>query len=168
MATALQARLIMSILAQIDNPIDVGVVSYPVNLAYTQQFTDGVAADQAQKIWTDLRTIAISGTDDLDLNGVLLDQFGVAINMTKLKALIIKAASTNVNDVVVGGAAANQVSTIFGTVTDKVKIKPNGMMVLVAPDINGYGITAATADILRVANGGAGTTVDYTITLIGL
>lgn len=168
MATSLQARLIMSILAQIDNPIDVGSVSYPVNLAYSQGFTDGVGADQAQKIWTDARNIAISGTDDLDLAGVLLDPFGVALTMTKLKALIIKAASTNVNDVVVGNAAANQVASIFGAVAHTIKIKPNGLLALIAPDVNGYSIVAGTGDILRIANGGAGTAVDYTITLIGL
>lgn len=168
MATSLQARLIMSIIAQIDNPIDVGSVSYPVNLAYSQGFVDGVGADQAQKIFTDLRTIGASGTDDLDLAGGLVDPFGVAITMTKLKAVIIKAAAANVNDVVLGGAAANQVASIFGTVTDKIKVKPNGMIALIAPDVNGYSIVAGTGDLLRVANGGAGTSVDYTITLIGL
>lgn len=168
MATALNARLLVQLLAQIDNPIDVGVVSYPVAQNLLQTFTDGLGQDQAQKIWTDTRTIAISGTDDLDLAGVLLDQFGVAITMTKLKAMIVKAAAANVNDVVVGGAAANQVASIFGTVTDKIKVKPGGLLCLIAPDINGYAITAATADLLRFANSGAGTSVDYTVTLIGL
>lgn len=167
MATALAARLTLALLAQLDNPLDVGSVSYPVNYSTVKQFTDGVGVDQAQKIWTDTRTIAPSGNDDLDLNGVLIDPFGVAVPFTKIKAIIIKAALANVNDLVIGNAAANQVSTIFGAVAHTIKLKPDGLFVITAPDVAGFGITAATADILRIANGGAGTPVDYTIFLIG-
>lgn len=167
MATSLAAKLVLSLLAQIDNPIDVGSVSYPVNFSVNQAFTDGVGQDQAQKIWTDTRTLGPSANDDLDLNGVLLDQFGVAISLTKIKALIVKAAAVNVNDVVIGAAAANQVASIFGAVTERVKVKPGGTVCLIAPDATGYAVVAATADILRIANGAAGTSVDYTIILIG-
>mgnify|MGYP000184442162 CR=1 FL=1 len=36
-----------------------------------------------------------------------------------------------------------------------------------AADATGYTVTATTADLLRIANSGAGTTVDYTIVVVG-
>lgn len=168
MATTLNAKLVISLIAQLDNPIDVGSVSYPFNVSIAQQFTDGVGQDQAQRIWTDLRTIAPSGTDDIDLSGVLLDPTtGLAITLTKVKAIIVKAAAANVNDVQVGAAAANQFLGPFGSATDKIKVKPGGTLVLIAPDANGYAVVAATGDLLRFTNGAAGTSVDYTLYLIG-
>jgi hypothetical protein len=41
------------------------------------------------------------------------------------------------------------------------------MLLLVAPDAAGYAVTATTADILRVTNGGAGTSVVYEIVILG-
>lgn len=167
MATSLSAQIALSIQALLASPLDIGSVSYPLAFSSTNNFADGVGADQAKEVFSDIRTLTASSNEDLDLSGVLLDPFGVAIVMTKIKALIVKADPANVNDVVVGAAAANAISTIFGATTHSIKVKPGGLLVLVAPDVNGYGITAATADLLRVTNGGAGTSVNYTIIVIG-
>ena len=37
---------------------------------------------------------------------------------------------------------------------------------LVAPDANGYAITATTADLLKIANSAGGTSVTYTIAIL--
>lgn len=168
MPTSLAATVAVGVTANYANSLAFGGVAQSLQYNIAPQFTDGVLANQAQKLWSSQRTLTASAFEDLDLAGVLTDVFGQVLTLTKIKALIIKAADANVNDVVVGGAATNGLISFFGAATDKVKIKPGGTMVLIAPDINGYAVVAATGDLLRVTNGGAGTSVLYDITVIGL
>jgi hypothetical protein len=146
--------------------VDFGAIAGLLTYKYQQDFADGTGDDQAKSRWTDQRTIAASGTDDLDLAGSLLDDYGNVITFTNVKVIMVRAADANTNDVVVGGAAANQFFTFLNAATDKIKIKPGGILVLVAPN-TGYAVTAATGDILRIANGGAGTSVTYDIEIVG-
>jgi hypothetical protein len=166
--TTLAASIALAIAGSYSNALDINSVNYPLNFGPNYTFTDGSGAGQASKVFTDLRTLAASATEDLDLNGTtLLDAFGNAIAFTKIKGIIVVADAANTNDVVVGGAAANGFISPFGAATDKVKVRPGGMLVLVDPGAAGYAVTAATADLLRIGNGGAGTSVNYQIFLIG-
>jgi hypothetical protein len=99
---------------------------------------------------------------------VLTNAFGAVLTFTKIKALIIRAAAGNTNDIVVGNAASNGFISPFGALAHTVKVKPGGLFVLVAPDVNGYAVVAATGDLLHVANGGAGTPVSYDIFILGV
>lgn len=122
---------------------------------------------QASKVFADRRTLAASASEELDLAGSLVDALGATITFTKIRALLIEASSANANTVVVGGAAANAVATLFGDATDTLVVRPGGVALLVAPDTAGYAVTPATGDLLKVANGGAGTAVTYDITVLG-
>lgn len=168
MATNLLATVKAAIAATYQNALEFGSVEQKLQYNISNAFTDGTGADQAQKLWTDQRTLTASSTEDLDLAGGVNDVFGTALSFSKVKALIVKAAPGNTNDVVVGGAAANGLITFFGASTDKVKVKPGGTLMLIAPDANGYGVTAGTGDLLRIGNGGAGTSVTYDITVLGV
>jgi hypothetical protein len=168
MATSLTASLAVNLTAQFSNPLDVGAVSYPVQYSPSYVLTDGTGANQAKSVFVDTRTLTASATEDIDLSGVLLDAFGTAILFTKIKALIISADATNVNDVVVGGASANQAFPFFGAATERVKVKPGGVVAFIAPDVNGYAITAGTADLLKILNSAGGTSVIYTIAIVGV
>lgn len=167
MATALAARIALAISGEFSNILDIGSATYPVGFGPVYALTDGSGANQANKLFTDQRTLAASGTEDLDLNGTLVDAFGNTFSPTKIKALVVVADAANVNDVVVGGASANQAASFFGAATHSVKVKPGGMLVLVAPDATGYAITAGTADLLKIANSSSGSAVTYTIIVIG-
>lgn len=128
----------------------------------------GTSAGQADRLWTATRTIAASGTDDLDLNGTALtDALGAAVAMARVKGIIVAAAAANTNNVVVGGAAATGFISWVGSATDKVVVRPGGVLALFCTDATGYAVTAATADLLRIANSGSGSTVTYDITVIG-
>lgn len=168
MATSITAKVALYVVAELVDTLDVGSVTYPVNYGATYNFTDGTGADNAKKIFTDTRTLTASATENLDMAGVLTDALGVTLSFTKIKALIIKADAANTNDVLVGGHATAAVATMFGDATDKVKVKPGGMVAFVAPDVNGYAVTATTADLLTVANSAGGTSVIYTIIVIGV
>ena len=167
MATSISGRVTLGIAGELGNSLDIGSVNYPFNFGVNHVFTDGTGADQAKEVFTDTRTLTASAVENLDLAGVLTDAFGNVLTFTKVKALIIKADSTNVNDVVVGGHATAAFFSMFGAATHTLKVRPGGMFVVTAPDATGLAVTATTADMLTVTNGGAGTSVSYTIIIIG-
>ena len=168
MATTLTARLALSLSAELTKSLDVGNAAYPATLGVTNVFTNGTGADQANELFTDTRTITASSSENLDLAGVLTDAFGTTLSFTKVKALVITAAAANVNDVVVGGHPTAAFFPMFGAANDTVNVKPGGTLVLVAPDATGYPVVATTADMLTVANSAGGTSVTYTIAIVGV
>jgi hypothetical protein len=167
--TTLEAAAIaLNIAASLTNLNDIGIVRHSLPFSPSYNFGNGTGANQANEAFADIRTLTASSSENLDLAGVLLDAFGSAITFTKIKALVVMAAATNTNDVLVGGAASNGFITPFGDPTDIVKVKPGGLMVLVAPDANGYAVTAGTGDILKVANSAGGSSITYSIIAIGV
>lgn len=129
--------------------------------------SDGTGANQANNCFSDTRTLAASASESLDLAGALVNAIGQTIAFTKVKAIMIFAAAGNTNDVVVGGASSNGFATPFGAAAHTARVKPGGSLILTAPDVNGYAVTAGTGDLLQIANGAAGTPVTYDVILIG-
>ncbi len=163
---AFDARLFVSLISTYTSVQDLTTPSAPVNYQRQYSLSEGAGLNAANKIWSDSRTIAASGTDDLDLAGVLTDSFGATITLARVKGIFVFASSANSNNVVVGGGSNPLVNWLTGT-TPAVVVRPGGMLAVWAPDATGYAVTASTADILRVANSGAGSSVTYDIVLIG-
>src|SRR5579871_1908331 len=152
MAQSVNGAIILKFIANILQAVGVGNGQLAINYPLEFDFSDGSGANKVHQCWSSsARSIAASGNEALDLSGSLSDAFGNSIALTKVKAILIKASALNVNDVVVGGAASNGFVSPFGDPTDKVNVKPGGLLLLVAPDANGYSVTAATADQLKVA-----------------
>lgn len=168
MATSLIASIKAAVSAQYANALEFGGVEQTLKYSAAHAFTDGTGANQAQKLFTDQRTLAASANEALDLSGVLADVFGATLTLTKIKAILIKAADGNTNDVIVGGAASNAWVGPFGSSTHTVAVKPGGTVMFVAPDATGYAVTAGTGDQLKVANSAAGSAVTYDIVLVGV
>lgn len=162
-----EATVTVSVLATLTKSLDLAAGSLPLTYTQQQAFTDGAGANKIEAIWHDQRTLAASTTEDLDLAGGLTDGFGDSITFNKVKAVLVKAAAGNTNDVVVGGASSNQWAAPFGDVSDKVNVKPGGLFLLTAPDANGLAVVGGTGDLLRVGNGGSGTSVTYDIIVLG-
>lgn len=162
------STITLSVAGTLVNALDLGDVTQALANTTSIVLTDGTGANQAKSVFADTRTLAASATENLDLSGALVDAFGATIAFTKIKALIFKASAGNTNDVLIGGAGANACFSFFNASTDKVRVKPGGMFALVAPDANGYAVTAATADLLTVANSAAGTGVTYDVIIIGV
>ena len=155
-------------LVKLTSALDLSTPTDELARDYTINLGDGNGANQANQVFHDQRTLAASATEELDLAGVLANPLGQTITFTKIKALLIRAAATNVNDVLIGGAASNAFASPFGDATDVVKVRPGGTLLLVAPDSNGYAVTAGTGDKLKVANSAAGSGVTYDVVLIGV
>jgi hypothetical protein len=128
-------------------------------------WTSGTAAGQVDKVWTDSRQIAASTTEDIDLAGALVDAFGAAFTPAKIKALVVVASPLNTNNVVVGGDAAAWQGP-FGAINDTIHVRPGGIFAVACTDATAWPVTATTADILQVANSGAGSVVNYDIGIL--
>lgn len=139
-------------------------ISIPFNQKPSTAYTFGNGAKQMQTFYRAARTLAPSTNDDLDLSGVLLDDNGATILFTEVKVLYIENTSAT-ETLTIGNAAANAVSTMYGATSHTEKILPKTKKLIWTEDATGYGITAGTADILRIANSGGGSTT-YNI-LIG-
>lgn len=148
--------------------LDLGTATLPVSVRQAVQLASGTGAGQADVAFSDRRTLAVSGTEDLDLAGSLVGPYGATLTFAKIKGLYIRAADANTNNVVVGNAAANGWATLLSA-TGTVTLRPGAAFLAMAgsADATGYAVTAATADLLHVANSGAGTSVTYDVVIIG-
>jgi hypothetical protein len=126
--------------------------------------TDGISINQADRVFSDSRTLAASTNDDLDLAGVLTDPFGVVVTFAKIKAIVIRASAANTTNLTIGNGATPFVGP-FGAAAHTLQLQPGGEVRLIAPQ-TGWAVTAATADILRIANA-VGASAVYDIDIIG-
>lgn len=164
----LTSQLAVSASGTLTSALDLGAGSAPQTLSRSMPLGNGTTAGKADRVFSDRRTLAASGTEDLDLAGTLLDAFGAAITFARIKGLIIAAAAGNVNNVIIGSAASAPWITLLGA-THTLTLRP-GAFVAVGTgvaDAIGYAVTATTADLLKIANSGAGTGVTYDIHIIG-
>ena len=163
----LTSRMLLELSADFSSALDLASLRVPLDVKTQVDLANGTAANQADRIFHDTRTLSASGTENLDLAGVLTDPTGATITFAKIKLLLIKAAAANTNDVVVGGHASAAFVNWVSDATDKVVVRPGGGLCLWAPGAAGYAVTATTADMLTVANSGAGTGVTYDVVIIG-
>lgn len=157
----------LSVAATLNNALDLQTATSALAYAKSLGLSTGVGASQADKIFTDTRTIAASGTDDLDLSGSLIDPLGAVINMARVKGLIVYAAPGNTNNVVIGAAAATQWQGPFGAVTHTIHVRPGGLFMDFATDAVAWPVVGGASDLLRFTNSGAGTGVTYDVIIIG-
>lgn len=163
----LSLAVLAQVVGTINAPNDLATISGKVDTTGRLDYKTGVGAGQANLMFSDRRTLAASANEDLDLVGSLQDPFGAILNFARIKAIIIIAAATNTNKVVVGGAAANAFVGPFGGATEKQSIDPGGVLVLATRTAAGWPVTPTTADLLRIANGAAGSAVTYDIIILG-
>src|SRR5947207_14720706 len=106
MAQSLDSQLIsLNIQATINNPKAQQSVQAVLALAKAAQLASGTGANQADRLFADTRTIAASGTDPLDLNGVLVDAVGTTMSRLRGKFLYVAEAEATANTAVVERAA---------------------------------------------------------------
>lgn len=164
---SLRTKLAVSLTADLRNDLDLAAVSVPLQLVRRVDLADGTAAGQADRIFHDRRTLAASASESLDLAGVLVDALGATLTFARVKALVVAAAAGNTNTVRVGGAASNAWASWADAADNVIAVRPGGLLALAAGDATSYPVTAGTADLLQIANGGSGTPVTYDIVIIG-
>ena len=145
---------------------DLGSPKMRVSVSKALALIEGTnATNKANLLFSDQRTLAASANEDIDLAGALTDAFGASIVAAEIVAIYIDAAAANVNSVQVTRPASNGFIGPFMATGDGVSIKPGEYALFVSQ--SGWAVTAATGDLLNIANSGAGTAVDYNIVVVG-
>ena len=162
---ALTATIKAGINATHTSALDLGTATFPLSLLQSISLSDGTGANEADRIFTDTRTLAASATEDLDLSGSLTNAFGT-VTFARIKAVLITASSANTNNVQVTRPASNGVP-LFIAAGDGIAVLPGGMFLWACSDATGVAVTASTGDLLTLTNSAGSTSVTYSIVVIG-
>lgn len=163
---ALTSRITLELTSKLTSALDLKSATADLVKRYMLDLANGVAANQANVVWEDQRTLAASAVDSLDLaGGGLVDAFGVTFAPTKLRAVVVNAAAANLNNLTLFGDA-NHVP-ILNTPATTMTLHPRGFFVMEWPALAGIPVTAGTGDILKVTNAAGVNSVVYDIIIIG-
>lgn len=165
---ALRSTLSAAVSAQLSGTTDLASVSSPLQISRSVDLASGTGAGKADTLYSDRRTLAASATEDLDLAGSLTDALGAAATFVRVKGLMISASKDNTNSVVFGAAGSNPWATLLNS-TGTVTLRPGASAFFMAgaADATGWGVTASTGDLLKIANSGSGSSVTYDIVVVG-
>ena len=135
-----------------------------INILLTEAYTSGTGSSQSNAFWSDTREL-IATSENIDLEGsVISDSFGVALNFTKIRGLIIRnKATTTGYDLTIGGDFLRGAS-----ITTNVPIQtlaPGGVLVKTSP-IDGITVTSGTGNTINI-NAGSNT-ISYDLILWGI
>lgn len=123
----------------------------------------GTDANKADLFAVSSGSVGTGGTE-LDMNGSLVDSFGATVSFVDVVGLLIKNTSSSGN-LLVGAAATNIWSAIFGNSSDVLVIPPGGFVLFGCGNDPAWAVTAGSADKLKLASSTG--TVDYSLLAIG-
>lgn len=146
---------------------DGGNATFEVNTGSNKVIRNGTEADEANAIYFDDFEIAASGTLDIDLSGSLTDAHGNVLVFTAIKEIMVVAGSANANALVIGNGGVNSFIGPFGDAAHTLAVQPGNRAGLTNYTAAGWPVVAGTGDILRIANGGAGTAVAGRLVIVG-
>lgn len=163
---ALKLDIEASISGVVTKASDLADVKAEISKRRKLHLLTGTTAGKADLMFSDTRTLSASSSEELDLAGGLSDPFGSSLTFVKVVAIMLIAAEGNTNNVVLGGAASNGFVGPFADSSDKIAVPPGGCVLLTAPSA-GWTVTAATGDLLKIANSGGTTGVTYDLIIVG-
>jgi hypothetical protein len=145
--------------------LDLGTATFPIDVRAALTLTDGTGASQSDRVFTDTRTLSASANEDLDLSGSLTNAYGT-VTFARIKAVYVTADSGNTNNVNVSRSTSNGVP-LFLAATDGIAVRPGGIFLWACSDATGVAVTAGTGDLLNFANSSSGSSVTYSVVIIG-
>lgn len=168
MATTLKTLFTVELNATYKNLLDLGTPTDAFQSKSKIELANGTGANSADLLFHDRRTLAASGTEDLDLAGVLANPLtGAAMTFVELRGIKISAASTNTNNVNVTRPASNGVP-LFLAAGDGIPIPPGGVFAWCCPADGKVAVTAGTGDLITITNSAGSTSVTYDVEIFGV
>lgn len=167
MATTLKTVVTAQIDTTFKNLLDLSTPTDAATISAKIQLANGTAANAADLCFHDTRTISASSNEDLDLAGSLAGPFGASQVFVELRAILIKAAAANTNNVRVTRPASNGVP-LFLAASDGIDVPPGGVFLWSCPADGKVTVTAGTGDLINIANSSSGTSVTYDVVIIGV
>lgn len=163
---ALTSEFTVKAVCELSSALDLATAAVPLTLTERIRLSSGTGANQADLIFHDTRTLAASATEDLDLAGVLANALGTTLTFARIKAVIVSAAAANTNNVNLTRPASNG-APLFLAAGDGIAVRPGGVFAWVAPDSTAVAVTGGTGDLLTLTNSSSGTSVTYSVVIVG-
>jgi hypothetical protein len=158
------AKTHASIYGTYSNPSGIAPAIATVTTDPERTIDSGLNNFQADLLYAASLTLASGATNNLDLSGSLTDPLGAIIAMVEVTAILISSSNSNTTDLTIG-AGTNPFIGPFGAAAHTITLKPGSDFLITNPNA-GWLVTAATADILKIANG-SGATASYTVKILG-
>lgn len=147
-----------------DDQSSIGVVD-TLSQQFQNALTVGTSSNQVDRMFRERKTVSASGTVSYDLTA-LTDRLGQSVSFAKIRGILIYNRETTAGlKLNVGGNAA-ALATHVGDASDVIVVGPGGLLLLTSP-VDGYAVTATTADILDIENPSGSSTVTYDIFMWG-
>jgi hypothetical protein len=135
----------------------------------------GTGAGYADVCWADVRTLAASTEESLNVSGgahggavALLDQFGQTVVFVRIKLLYIRNTSTGAATILeIFGAGADDITTMLLANGDGFLVRPAATYIHYTGQSDATGYVVATDEVLDVKNQDAGNAATYEIAIIG-
>jgi hypothetical protein len=142
-----------------------------IKLAIAKAIADGTGVNQANRAFFDTRTLSGTTSENISMFSILgsPDNVGQTYAITRVYALIIENKNLVAgNFILVGGEGSSAAwkSPFNGSATEKLKVEPGGVLILLAPSAAGYVVANTTNHLLKIDCPGA-TAVDYNIGVVG-
>jgi len=104
---------------------------------YSWTHASGTNANEMSSVIVIAGTLTNSQSTVIDLTNVE-NGFGDAVAFSTVKFMAVKADSTNIDAVEIGGSTSNRFSSLTAGTNGVVSVMPGGMVMFVAPDVSGY------------------------------
>ncbi|HEY1750326.1 MAG TPA: hypothetical protein VGG29_03630 [Caulobacteraceae bacterium] len=139
------------------------------NSTFPLSLTGGTNAGQVDTFYAVQVTIAASSTSTIDLNGSAIDGFGNTVSFLHVKFILLAASAGNTNDCQIGPGATNPFAGPWSGTTPLTAVSPGETLLITKGQGSsaGWAVTAATGDIIKLANSSSGSSVTCTVYLAG-
>lgn len=134
-----------------------------VDRQYDLLVPNGTAANQADKLWSDARSLAGTTAEDLDLQ-TLTDANNTALALAEVVAVIIEVGAENNGNLEIEPGASNGWDALFNA-SQSIELRPGSVAAFYCPTNPAWAVDA-TNKVLNINNLGAGTG-SYRITVLG-
>jgi hypothetical protein len=157
----------ISISSTLNKELDLNTPIDPLSISDAMSLTDGSgAANTGNQQWHDTRTLTTGADETLDLNGGLSNAFGDTATFGVIRGLYIKNPST-VNTLIVGDAASDVFSPMFGADDHTRVLQPLETMYIPSPSATGLAVNSTNKN-LKIEHGGQdSSSTSYDIVLVG-
>lgn len=166
MATTLKTIVTAEIETVFKNLLDLSTPTDAADVLAKIQLANGTGANSADLVFHDTRTLSASATENLDLAGSLAGPFGASQVFAEVRAIMVKAAAANTNNVNVIREGTNGVP-LFLALGDGIPVPPGGVFLWSCPADGKVAVTAATGDLLTFTNSAGSTSVTYDVIIVG-
>jgi hypothetical protein len=172
MATVLSSASIRAVFnATLANDRQAGNAGDVIGRSPVSSYANGNAADQAEESFSERRTLTSGGSYEYTLSA-LENGLGETINYNRITGFHFENLS-EVHTLEIGGALAQALASLFGSVTDILVMRPAtptnpSFITINGPDAVGYGTAIGVTDKLLITNGGEDPADgDFVIALLG-